>query len=119
MIGSKTGPRNTSLVVQRETPTKNRLGQNVPTWSTVYGTPSPIMGFQRALSGREAMNAQQTKAVVTFVVEIDYLDAPTIGPKDRLLVNGQPYNVEWVNNVDARNRKLLIYCTEPVTPTGT
>ena len=109
------GEYRTPFAVQALSQTPDSVGQPQPQWATVAN----LWGRKRGLSGTEATNALQTKAVVSFVVETRHpRSLVTIDPTMRLLVDGSIYGIEWTNDVDDRHETLLIFCKQQVTPAG-
>jgi SPP1 family predicted phage head-tail adaptor len=112
---SGAGEYRTPFAVQAETQVADASGQLQPTWTTVAN----LHGLKRGLTGSEATNSLQTKAVVSFVVECRHpRSLVAVDPTMRLVIRGQNYGIEWTNDVDDRHETLLIYCTQQVTPAG-
>lgn len=75
----------------------------------------------KSLSGRELMNAHQIKAEITHVLESRYIPSATAGvpairSNMKAVYKGRIFNIEYVDNVEERNRQLDIYCTEQLPP---
>lgn len=66
-----------------------------------------------SLSGRELTNAQQIRSNVNRKVTMRWVGLE-IKPTHRLVVGGRIFQPLWTDNVDQRNRTLLIYCVEEV-----
>jgi SPP1 family predicted phage head-tail adaptor len=65
------------------------------------------------LSGRELANAQQIKGNVTHKVTMRWVGIE-IKPTYKFAFNGRTFQILWTDNVDQRNRTLLIYVVEEV-----
>lgn len=99
------------VAIQSYTATQDDEGYQIQTWTTSSTHYMEVV----TLSGREAVNAQQIKAETTHRFRMRWIPTePT--PKDRLLFDGIVFNIEWVDNVDQRNRELLIYCKKVAAP---
>ena len=111
------GDRRTRVRIQQMTEASDSYGQLQPDpWSTV----ATVWCLKRALTGREATNAQQTKATVAFVLETWHpRSLVDVTPAMRCVVDGKPYGISWVDDVDGRHETLRIYCTQPVLPPET
>lgn len=75
----------------------------------------------KTLAGREQVNADQTVATSSHVFTVRYLPSdtpgvPLIRPEHRLNFKGRIFNIDFINNVDERNRQLDVFCTEDARP---
>lgn len=110
------GRRRTPVRLQLNTPTRDRLGQTQPHWATV----ATLWGYLRPATGRELAVAGQQNATLSHVVETRWPgDLVTVTPLLRLQVGASRYlNITWVDNVEQRNRTLMIGCVERALPAG-
>lgn len=113
MKPSDFGMRRTPVTIQALTETADPLGQLLKIWTDVC----IVWCLKRALSGRELLNASQTKSVAEFVLETWYPQSlVTLTAQHRLLIGGVVHGISWTNNVDDLNETILIYCTAPLVP---
>ena len=103
----KTGTLRHELVYQEltETATGSR-GQSTATWTSVV----TLKGSIRTLSGRELERARELVKEVTHEVVTHYHS--DVDVKGRFLFGTRVFNIGHVNNIEERNRKLVILCTE-------
>ncbi len=73
-----------------------------------------VWALIRTPTGREAITAQQLQAQLTHVIEMRYPGAVTFSPACQITYKGRTFNVISVPNVDERNRRLDVHCTEVV-----
>lgn len=111
------GGRRTLVSVQTITETADNFGQMIKSWNTAATFRAKV----RSPTGAEIWNAGQRKAVVTHVLECGrdaalIQAAGTLNPECRLLVGSAQYGIAWIDNVDQKNRELIIHCTEQVVP---
>lgn len=72
-------------------------------WAVVWANVAP-------LSGREMWQAKQVEATTTHQVEMRYLAG--VDAKMRILHGTRVLQIDSVVNVDERNRRMLLQCTE-------
>ena len=76
----------------------------------VWGTEDAIWAAVEPLSGRELIEAQEVVADATHRVTIRYLADVT--PRKRFLFGTRELYIESVQNIDERNRELVLTCVE-------
>ena len=115
MLDSKFfGVRRVPISYQTATWSVTSTNQPLPAWTT-QGT---YFCEIRTPTGREALNAGQMKAELTHVLITRY-PGFDFSPEGRFVNGSYIYNILWVGNVDARNREVMIYATEVITPSET
>ena len=87
--------------------TVDAMGSQVNTWTPIF---SGVRAKIRTLTGNQLLAAQQMASGVQLVVETRYHAG--VCPKWRILFGSRIFLIEYVNNVDFRNVKLLCYCKE-------
>lgn len=92
--------------IQRATVTQDDYGGQISTWAT---TISPWVEI-KPLMGRELTIGRQVSANVSHAVITRYLS--DITPKDRVNFNGRLFDINAVMNIDERNIKTVLLCTE-------
>ncbi len=101
----KAGMLRTAITIQRETQTRNSTGGfNDPTWSTLSGSPS--RAHVKALGGWERHASDRTEAQSRWRMTIRYFSG--LKESDRVLINGRAYNIKFINNVEMRDRWLVV-----------
>lgn len=97
------GPLNKRVTFQAPNEVSNGSGGVTVTWSgdvTVWGGYSPERGRERVAGGRiEAPEGGVLRVRFSSTVR-------GFGPKDRVLIDGKPYNIRSVSNPDQRNKAL-------------
>lgn len=83
-------------------------GQSQKTWADAKTVQASIV----PLSGRELTLARQTIATATHKVEMYYNTSAVV--KSRIKFGSRYLNIENVQNIDERKRKLQLLCTEEV-----
>ncbi|GAC1475657.1 MAG: hypothetical protein NVSMB9_28580 [Isosphaeraceae bacterium] len=94
--------------------TPDSYGQTIAP-ATAYTTVGTYWGEIRSPNGRELANAAQIKAVVSHVVTIRY-QGSLPSPKGEFLYQTRIFQIASVVNVDERNRRVDLLCTELVSP---
>lgn len=109
IYASKAGARRHLVEVQENTPTVNAVGEETPAWSTVCALRAylrPAVGWERGTGG-------QTEAVSSHVVETRWPgSAVAVTPLHRLKIGPGIFNVTWTDDIEGRQRILLIGCLE-------
>lgn len=77
-------------------------------WASVR----PLRGNVKPVTGREVQRLEQVVAGVTHTVQLRYV--PDLNPKDRLMFGTRILNIEVAQNVEERNREMLLLCIEEV-----
>jgi SPP1 family predicted phage head-tail adaptor len=107
------GMMRSRVVVEAQTETADPLGALTTSWSPV----ATLWALIRSPNGKEMFTAQQQKAVMTHVVECWWPGSlVTVTPQHRLRFNGAQYGIAAVINENMQNVKMIIHCTEAVTP---
>lgn len=94
------------VVLQRATLTKDAVGGDVQTWSTL----DTVWASVRPLSGREAFEGQRVTATGSHYLTIRYRDDVTVGM--RAVWHGRTFEITFVENTDGRNQQLVLWGTE-------
>jgi len=98
------GMLRTAVEFQRSTRTSDGAGGAITTWAAISG--APTRAHVVSLSGFERMQAQRLDAQTSDRVVVRYFAGLT--GKDRVLIEGQPYNIVFVNDIERRKRWLSI-----------
>jgi SPP1 family predicted phage head-tail adaptor len=107
----RAGNRRHQVQVQQRVTGKDALGAPVHNWTTLFNTTVGIT----PLSGRELMAAQAIRAEATHNIEASYRAEwanPVRACGYRILFGERIFNIQHVQNVDERNREVLIIATE-------
>lgn len=95
------------VTIQTPPTSAGTRGQSSGSWSTVEANvPAKIEN----LTGREAERARQIAPTATHQVTLRYRSGVTT--QQRLLFGSRELNIEHVNNLDERNRVLVLLCKE-------
>ena len=95
--------RKYTLTIQEYTSTKNEIGENVESW-TDKGT---IKGKMWQLNGNESYISNKDSRVVNYRTNFDK-PSFNITAEDRLVYDGNNYDIEVVNDLDQRGIKLQL-----------
>lgn len=80
-------------------------GNNVTVWEALYeSVPAEIINT----GGSETINGKQVQADASTKITIRYL--PGISSRHRIKHNQQIWNITFVDNIDQRNRELVLTC---------
>lgn len=96
---------NTPIELQRAESVQDEAGQMVDTWATYateYAKVEPLVG-------REYFAAASSFDRVPVKVTIRW--RPDVTPRDRLVIDGEAFAVDSVQNIKMRNRELLLFAT--------
>jgi SPP1 family predicted phage head-tail adaptor len=97
------GRRDKKVTIQRMTPGRNLYNENVPEWTNL----ATVWAHLKTVSGKEALSSEQVVASNTAVFNIRYR---TLTTQDRVLCNGQIYQIESLNEL-GRKKELELICT--------
>lgn len=84
----------------------NTRGEPIEAWATVAVIDAAI----RPLSGREGLATQQIYASATHEIEMRYRAG--VVPKMRFRKDARVFDIDFVRNVEERNRQMFCVCTE-------
>lgn len=107
-----TGRLRHRLTVQNVVETRDEIGANVVTYENVV----TMWGSVVTLSGNERVVASQIAPRSTHKIRMRYLAGLTV--RNRLKFGDRLFQIEFVNNVDQRNKILEMLCVEDGTPRG-
>jgi len=96
------GMLRTTVEFQRKSLVTDGAGGWHETWAAISG--APTRAHVRGLGGSERMLAQRVDAQTTDRLTCRYFADLTAA--DRVLVDGEPYRITWVDNVERRNKWL-------------
>lgn len=94
------------LTLQQATDTLNARGEGVPTWADE----AELWGEIQPLTGREGLQAAQMFASATHFIRVRYRAG--IVPKKRFVKGSRVFDIDYVRNVNERNRELVCTVTE-------
>jgi len=94
------------LEIQENTPTRNAVGEEVDSWTTV----ATVWASIEPLSGVELLNAQQVAAETTVRIGLRYRSGVTAA--HRIKFGARIFDINVVSNVGERNRELQLLCKE-------
>jgi SPP1 family predicted phage head-tail adaptor len=97
------------LTIEKTTHITNAFGEQESTWKTF----AEVWGRIRPLTGSERVVAAQTAAMEDAVFDIRYLEG--IDPKMRINVNGKHYDISSIQDIEERNRSLVVYARSSST----
>lgn len=98
------GMLRTGVEFQRSTRTSDGAGGAITTWTAISG--APTRAFFKGLSGTERLMAQRLDAQTTARIMVRYIAGIT--PNDRVLVEGDVFNIRYVDDIERRKRWLSI-----------
>jgi SPP1 family predicted phage head-tail adaptor len=104
----KIGELRDHVTIQGMTSIADPYGEPVETWAEVATVPAEVI----AVSGREAVIAQQTRAVTSWRVRMRYRGDVT--PAHRFLFGGRILAITWGGDPDGNGRELVFYCSESI-----
>ncbi len=96
------------VTIQTRSETTDDFGEIDFAWSTL----ATVWATIEPLSGKELMNAEQAKSVVTHKVTMRHL--ATVTAKDRILYDSRTFQIESVRNFRERDISLELMCKEEV-----
>lgn len=94
------------VTLQRASSSTGTLGQSTRTWSNLADTWAKI----ETLGGREAEQARKTFADAKMKITIRYYSGLT--SEDRVKFGSRVFPIGLVDNVEERNIKMILYCSE-------
>lgn len=102
------------IVIQRAAQTRDAKGGFANAWSNLFPDPifAAIRHFGGAIRPSTKKGGETARANVTF--ELRYVRGVKAG--DRVLYQDMAYLVEHVDNVDERNRILILTCESGIAP---
>jgi SPP1 family predicted phage head-tail adaptor len=101
------GKRRQHITIQQITTSTDSYGEAVPSPSTFATAYASV----RQLTGREIFYAEQVQALATHEVNLRYVAGVT--EKMQVAIEGGPaLAIVSVNNVEFRNRELILLCVE-------
>jgi SPP1 family predicted phage head-tail adaptor len=105
--------RNKFVTLERMSLDQDDYGQQVREWREL----SKAMADIRPVIGREFFTASGEKAEVTHDVTINFQPIDLV-PRDRVRHGERLFDIRFVQNVDERNRVLILRCTEVINTNG-
>lgn len=103
------GKRNRRITIQAKTVSKGASGGQVETWNDLPGM--PIWAARRDFSGSERrVTAAGGGEVSQARVEFDVRYRSGITTQMRVVMGGEYFNIQHVNNWAARNERLVLTC---------
>jgi SPP1 family predicted phage head-tail adaptor len=92
------------IVIQRVVQANDEFGQPIETWSTL----ATVWGLVSPMSGSEGQQNGTTKAKSAYTVEIWYRSDLTT--KDRISWSGLTMEINGIENVEERDRRMILDC---------
>lgn len=95
---------------QQRTVTTDSYGQAQETWSTVA---SCWASFKPG-KGNEQEVAKEQRSYSPFEIRVRWPGGISFSTDDRILYGSRTFNIQNINNVDERNRELVVAAVEVV-----
>lgn len=95
------------IELQRKTATRDAFGEPIETWATYKRVRAEIIGG----AGAERVVGQQVTGRGGLVVRIRYR-SPEPEIVERVKFGSRTFDINDVDNVEQRNRELILTCTE-------
>ncbi len=102
----RAGDCNRQIVIEKNTPTRDAFGAEVPNWSTF----ATVWASIEPLRGREFFDALAQRAEIWGQIRFWYIDGVTTGM--RVLWGSKLYDIRSVACPDERRRELLLTVRE-------
>ena len=99
---------NTSAEFQINIPTKNAIGEKIPSWNTIQ-TIKGWLDFMSGEANRANYNAKIEESTHVFVADYVELDSRIEAEKARILIYGRVYEITLIDNPMGLNGQLEIY----------
>ena len=104
-MGMQSGKLWQEIEVQQRDQTINGIGESVANWVT-YSFKYCEINF---LSGSETMIQDQVNSLLTSEITIRFDGG--MRSTMRIVYKGRFYNIDDINNVDERDKKMILSCT--------
>ena len=92
------------VVFQRATRTSDGAGGYTDAWATISG--APTRAGVKALSGGERFNSSRIEASTKWRITVRYFSG--LVESDRVEIRSKAYNIRFINNVELKDRWLII-----------
>lgn len=99
---------NTNLVLQLKTTAENNIGESVEQWEAVQ-TLCGWLDYQSGDTQRNSFNTKMEQTTHFFICDYTELNSCITNENARAIVNGQVYEVLYIDNPMGMNRQLEIY----------
>ena len=98
----------TLIVIERNEPTRNSLGEEIESWSTYITRWARKKRVPTALRAEEFIG-RQFRSEVSYIFMLRYDDATAnVSVEDRIKYGNLYYNIQYVDNIDDRNQSIEI-----------
>lgn len=98
------GMLRTIVQFQRKNKTSDGAGGFTQVWDNLAG--APTRAHVKSLSGSERFASARVEASATHRVTVRYFEGLT--EADRVMFGGRPANIRFINNLEQRNRWLVL-----------
>jgi SPP1 family predicted phage head-tail adaptor len=102
----KSGTLRHRITIQQKTTTRNDLGQDVATWTTLKTVSARV----ESPSGRELERARQSVAEASHVITIRWFSG--LDTNMRVLFRNRTLHIGAINEGDNRDSELILVCSE-------
>lgn len=99
--------------LQNATRSKNSVGEQTETWTTVANQMARIA----PVKGRAYFEASGEKADITHEIRTRYNPGITLNFRDRVLFGSRTFEIRSVINDEERNREWILMCREELHTT--
>lgn len=97
------------VVIEQPSGAQNGLGEPAQSWSEVATVPAHI----EPMGGREALVAGQLNAMSSYAIRLRFY--PGLSTRMRVRYGDRVFEIVTVQNVDERNREIVLSCIEIAT----
>lgn len=98
------GMLRTDCLFERQNRVSDGAGGYTESWAAISGAPTRC--HFKAMSGGERWASMRIEATSTARITVRYFSG--LLESDRVTIGGRVYNIRFVNNVEMRNRWLVI-----------
>ncbi len=106
MVNTQIGQRNTRIRIESEVLSGDGQGGHTKTWAVL----AVVWALVEPLTSREALQAQQTTAVLSTAVTIVFRS--DISVKQRIRIGPRVLQIESYQDPDGRKDELRLLCSE-------
>jgi len=111
-MGMQAGKLWHEVVIQQRNETINDIGESVAVWVT-YGNKYAKITF---LSGSETLISNQVNSLLSNEITIRWDGG--VRADMRVVFKGRFYNIDSIDNIDERDKKMILSCTRQESKTN-
>jgi SPP1 family predicted phage head-tail adaptor len=92
------------ITIEQRNDTRDLIGASVASWATYLTTYAELLNS----NGVEVLQAKQVNSFIDSAFKIRWDSG--VRSNMRIVFKSRNYNIEWIDNIEERDKEMILYC---------